>query len=78
MQQCRDGGGHRYCAPSPATAGLGAQERNQAVMKKLAAMWGELDAEQKQAFADDAPLVAVKPRKAKKGCLLYTSPSPRD
>ena len=51
----------------PATAGLGAQERNQAVMKKLAAMWGELDAAQKQAFADDAPLVAVKPRKAKKG-----------
>ena len=51
----------------PATAGLGAQERNQAVMKKLAAMWGELDAAQKQAFADDAPLVAVEAAQGEEG-----------
>ena len=53
-------------ASDPATAQLGAQEKINAVRKKLAAMWGALDDAAKQAYADIAPMVAVKPRKAKK------------
>jgi hypothetical protein len=53
-------------ASDPATAQLGAQEKINAVRKKLAAMWGALDDAAKRAYADIAPMVAVKPRKAKK------------
>ena len=50
----------------PATAKLGAQEKIGAVNRKLGAMWSALDDAAKQAYADIAPMVAVKPRKAKK------------
>ncbi len=53
-------------ASDPATAQLGAQEKINAVRKKLAAMWGALDDAAKRAYADIAPMVAFKPRKAKK------------
>ena len=43
-----------------------AKEKNQAIMKKLADMWGKLDDAAKQKWKDDAPMVAVKPKKAKK------------
>jgi hypothetical protein len=45
---------------------LPAKEKNQAIMKKLADMWGKLDDAAKQKWKDDAPMVAVKPKKAKK------------
>ena len=41
-----------------------AKEKNQASMKKLADMWGKLDDAAKQKWKDDAPMVAVKPKKA--------------
>ena len=43
-----------------------AKEKNQAIMKKLADMWGKLDDAAKQKWKDDAPMVAVKLKKAKK------------
>ena len=39
----------------PDTNTLGASERNQAVMRKLAEMWGALDDASKQKWSDDAP-----------------------
>jgi hypothetical protein len=50
----------------PDTNSLGAKEKNQNVMKKLAEMWGALDAAAKQKWSDDAPKVPVKERKKKK------------
>merc|ERR1712147_580673 len=49
----------------PDTNTLGARERNQAVMRKLAEMWGALDDASKQKWSDDAPRVPVKERKPK-------------
>merc|ERR1719263_2684021 len=43
-----------------------AKEKNQAIMKKLADMWGKLDDAAKQKWKDDAPMLPVKPKKAKK------------
>ena len=44
----------------PDTNTLGARERNQAVMRKLAEMWGAFDDASKQKWSDDAPRVPVK------------------
>ena len=49
----------------PDTNTLGARERNQAVMRKLAEMWGALDDAAKQKYKDDAPMVEVKAKKEK-------------
>ena len=43
-----------------------AREKQHAIMKKLGDMWGKLDDAAKQKWKDDAPIVAVKPPKAKK------------
>ena len=45
---------------------MSAEEKTRVVMKKLGEMWAELDDAAKQKWKDDAPMVAVKPKKAKK------------
>ena len=61
----------RTVARAPASASVNhvargaSTEKSQAVMKKLGEMWGALDAAAKQKCADDAPMVAVKPKKPK-------------
>ena len=53
-------------AVAAAEPDLAAKEANQAVMKKLAEMWGALDDAAKQKYKDDAPMVEVKAKKAPK------------
>ena len=53
-------------AVAAAEPDLPAKEANQAVMKKLAEMWGALDDAAKQKYKDDAPMVEVKAKKAPK------------
>ena len=52
-------------AVAAAEPDLPAKEANQAVMKKLAEMWGALDDAAKQKYKDDAPMVEVKAKKEK-------------
>ena len=53
-------------AVAAAEPDLSSKEANQAVMKKLAEMWGALDDAAKQKYKDDAPMVEVKAKKAPK------------
>ena len=53
-------------AVAAAEPDLSSKEANQAVMKKLAEMWGALDDAAKQKYKDDAPMVEVKAKKAHK------------
>ena len=59
----------------PDTNTLGARERNQAVMRKLAEMWGALDDAAKQKWSDDAPRVPVKERKPKAKVVKEAKPA---
>jgi hypothetical protein len=59
----------------PDTNQLGARERNQAVMRKLAEMWGALDDASKQKWSDDAPRVPVKERKPKAKVVKEAKPA---
>ena len=52
-------------AVAAAEPDLPAKEANQAVMKKLAEMWGALDDAAKQKYKDDAPMVEVKAKAPK-------------